>query len=178
MIFYCIYCFLLYFFLVFFFEKKTEYDMRISDWSSDVCSSDLNAASTRQPSVAWDRLAVARVLFTCNALLLRCRHGKSGDQARCRETALVEARPQAAEPHGVARRPLSACGNRNGCRRRGDRACELCDRHRRTRARSRIAAVARHRRSEEHSHAAAGAHHAPRPAAWAPCRASPGEHRT
>src|SRR3546814_13337631 len=27
--------------LVFFFEQKTAYEMRISDWSSDVCSSDL-----------------------------------------------------------------------------------------------------------------------------------------
>src|SRR3546814_8244172 len=27
----------------FFFKKKTAYEMRISDWSSDVCSSDLNA---------------------------------------------------------------------------------------------------------------------------------------
>src|SRR3546814_5374309 len=27
--------------MVFFFNQKTEYDMRISDWSSDVCSSDL-----------------------------------------------------------------------------------------------------------------------------------------
>src|SRR3546814_3648498 len=27
--------------LVFFFKQKTAYDMRISDWSSDVCSSDL-----------------------------------------------------------------------------------------------------------------------------------------
>src|SRR3546814_4523650 len=26
---------------VFFFKQKTAYDMRISDWSSDVCSSDL-----------------------------------------------------------------------------------------------------------------------------------------
>src|SRR3546814_2850367 len=26
---------------VFFFEQKTAYEMRISDWSSDVCSSDL-----------------------------------------------------------------------------------------------------------------------------------------
>src|SRR3546814_6727375 len=26
----------------FFFEQKTAYEMRISDWSSDVCSSDLN----------------------------------------------------------------------------------------------------------------------------------------
>src|SRR3546814_1174941 len=30
--------------LVFFFKQKTAYDMRISDWSSDVCSSDLNRA--------------------------------------------------------------------------------------------------------------------------------------
>src|SRR3546814_10888842 len=31
--------------LFFFFKQKTAYDMRISDWSSDVCSSDL--ADTR-----------------------------------------------------------------------------------------------------------------------------------
>src|SRR3546814_12864974 len=29
------------FFFVFFFKQKTAYEMRISDWSSDVCSSDL-----------------------------------------------------------------------------------------------------------------------------------------
>src|SRR3546814_8911592 len=28
--------------LCFFFKEKTAYEMRISDWSSDVCSSDLN----------------------------------------------------------------------------------------------------------------------------------------
>src|SRR3546814_11750251 len=28
-------------FLIFFFKQKTAYEMRISDWSSDVCSSDL-----------------------------------------------------------------------------------------------------------------------------------------
>src|SRR3546814_1887367 len=33
-------CFL--FFLFFFFKQKTAYEMRISDWSSDVCSSDLH----------------------------------------------------------------------------------------------------------------------------------------
>src|SRR3546814_7841641 len=32
------FCVLLYFF---FFKQKTAYEMRISDWSSDVCSSDL-----------------------------------------------------------------------------------------------------------------------------------------
>src|SRR3546814_10857928 len=33
---------ILYFF--FFFKQKTAYEMRISDWSSDVCSSDLSSA--------------------------------------------------------------------------------------------------------------------------------------
>src|SRR3546814_1409743 len=28
--------------IIFFFKQKTAYDMRISDWSSDVCSSDLD----------------------------------------------------------------------------------------------------------------------------------------
>src|SRR3546814_20642565 len=32
----------MYYNLVFFFKQKTAYEMRISDWSSDVCSSDLN----------------------------------------------------------------------------------------------------------------------------------------
>src|SRR3546814_11168728 len=32
---------------VFFVKQKTAYEMRISDWSSDVCSSDLSAAAAR-----------------------------------------------------------------------------------------------------------------------------------
>src|SRR3546814_18770306 len=35
---------LLLLFFVFFFKQKTAYEMRISDWSSDVCSSDLPAS--------------------------------------------------------------------------------------------------------------------------------------
>src|SRR3546814_4096837 len=31
-----------YWYFFFFFKQKTAYEMRISDWSSDVCSSDLN----------------------------------------------------------------------------------------------------------------------------------------
>src|SRR3546814_10569215 len=37
--FYC--CFVVVFDVFFFFKQKTAYEMRISDWSSDVCSSDL-----------------------------------------------------------------------------------------------------------------------------------------
>src|SRR3546814_5740628 len=32
----------------FFFKQKTAYEMRISDWSSDVCSSDLAVIKTRE----------------------------------------------------------------------------------------------------------------------------------
>src|SRR3546814_20678225 len=36
--------------LVFVFKHKTAYELRISDWSSDVCSSDLSPASTPDTS--------------------------------------------------------------------------------------------------------------------------------
>src|SRR3546814_1647341 len=42
---YFVVCFLIPLFFLcvfFFFKQKTAYEMRISDWSSDVCSSDLN----------------------------------------------------------------------------------------------------------------------------------------
>src|SRR3546814_9538286 len=38
-------CFIVCFF---FFKQKTAYEMRISDWSSDVCSSDLSSAPNRR----------------------------------------------------------------------------------------------------------------------------------
>src|SRR3546814_5753948 len=39
--------------MCFFFKQKTAYEMRISDWSSDVCSSDLVAMSSilREPDL-------------------------------------------------------------------------------------------------------------------------------
>src|SRR3546814_9046917 len=41
--------------LVFFFKQKTAYDMRISDWSSDVCSSDLDPTSAFGGIIAFNR---------------------------------------------------------------------------------------------------------------------------
>src|SRR3546814_6263407 len=35
--------------MCFFFKQKTAYEMRISDWSSDVCSSDLRRRSRASP---------------------------------------------------------------------------------------------------------------------------------
>src|SRR3546814_1562495 len=53
----------------FFFKQKTAYEMRISDWSSDVCSSDL--AWLRPRTLASMRDAIARPAASSFALLMR-----------------------------------------------------------------------------------------------------------
>src|SRR3546814_14587146 len=66
---------MLYFYLLiffFFFKQKTAYEMRISDWSSDVCSSDLGKMTL--PITSWhadEGLPNARPLARCAAMPLR-----------------------------------------------------------------------------------------------------------
>src|SRR3546814_1744421 len=65
-------CYVWCFYFFFFFKQKTAYEMRISDWSSDVCSSDLaklipiNAVDTNNfcrdrlcPQPFWARIFLA-----------------------------------------------------------------------------------------------------------------------
>src|SRR3546814_2299428 len=47
----------------FFFKQKTAYEMRISDWSSDVCSSDLRAPGTRAPPACLASTNALATLF-------------------------------------------------------------------------------------------------------------------
>src|SRR3546814_5082962 len=47
----------MYILVSFFFKQKTAYEMRISDWSSDVCSSDLIAAATGKPLQSPEEVA-------------------------------------------------------------------------------------------------------------------------
>src|SRR3546814_262505 len=51
---FCLFSFMFMFhmflFFCFFFKQKTAYELRISDWSSDVCSSDLSFTENRNPS--------------------------------------------------------------------------------------------------------------------------------
>src|SRR3546814_3462246 len=51
-------------YVFFFFKQKTAYEMRISDWSSDVCSSDLAQSADRGAADrgAVDRGAVNRII--------------------------------------------------------------------------------------------------------------------
>src|SRR3546814_4927232 len=53
----------------FFFKQKTAYEMRISDWSSDVCSSDLAVgdAHDRDHAAGVDRVVSDRTLQPCSA---------------------------------------------------------------------------------------------------------------
>src|SRR3546814_18682185 len=67
-------------FEIFFFKQKTSYEMRISDWSSDVCSSDLPVPSPLQ-------LAGEPASFVIGATGLRspppaCGRGFSGSLRR------------------------------------------------------------------------------------------------
>src|SRR3546814_5066216 len=43
MLYLLLFCYLVLIYVFFVFKQKTAYEMRISDWSSDVCSSDLGA---------------------------------------------------------------------------------------------------------------------------------------
>src|SRR3546814_1996679 len=85
----------------FFFKQKTAYDMRISDWSSDVCSSDLRTDrgwiaylndlhKGRHTGAAWswflDLFAVACLVFSLTGLVLLQMH--AGQRADRKSTRL------------------------------------------------------------------------------------------
>src|SRR3546814_8677498 len=71
----------------FFFKQKTAYEMRISDWSSDVCSSDL--ADWRSPAVTDADLW---------ALKRRMRGNLVADARRRMSAAWAEQNPGIADP--------------------------------------------------------------------------------
>src|SRR3546814_9799342 len=76
-------------FLCFFlFKQKTAYEMRISDWSSDVCSSDLilaadwvTIAAYVAPMLLWLLLAIgALVIGALVVLPTKSREGQAADK--------------------------------------------------------------------------------------------------
>src|SRR3546814_5691234 len=79
---------ILHVFLFFFFKQKTAYEMRISDWSSDVCSSDLACA----PKVAAPTRAANRARDSILFLLIDF-DSCSGHRTRGREAISVRRAP-------------------------------------------------------------------------------------
>src|SRR3546814_13546911 len=80
---------------VFFFKQKTAYEMRISDWSSDVCSSDLDLDQPLvQIIVCSDRLGMAI--------------GTGGANAAGQRLVQEIARRVQEERHRIARMPAAS----------------------------------------------------------------------
>src|SRR3546814_1572717 len=88
------FCFMVYF--VFFFKQKTAYEMRISDWSSDVCSSDLLAERHRP-----------EVRESSDARIRRGGHDRPKDALRNASAVLIYE-----EVGGDAARPVSEPADR------------------------------------------------------------------
>src|SRR3546814_3346439 len=83
---------------MFFFKQKTAYEMRISDWSSDVCSSDLALAVHHALyALARNRLEVAG-FAEHDAAFFRARNDRLGERMfgtffqRCRQPQRSEER--------------------------------------------------------------------------------------
>src|SRR3546814_3603334 len=87
-------------FRCFFFKQKTAYEMRISDWSSDVCSSDLHRLLGHQEAwVAVDRRAELHALLADLAQRPQAEH-------------LVAARIGRSEERRVGKECVSTCRSR------------------------------------------------------------------
>src|SRR3546814_17331063 len=72
--------------MFFFFKQKTAYEMRISDWSSDVCSSDLLGDHDADDGVARGRIGELHI-----GGLVRLRKGDGGDDLVLRQRCLEHA---------------------------------------------------------------------------------------
>src|SRR3546814_13282339 len=121
---------LLSFFVVFFFKQKTAYEMRISDWSSDVCSSDLpqlGVQERRPESVARSvrgeglyRARLAQSLWRRGAHPRADQGLQTGNEAHpcalaARQLRYLDARPRAAarsEARRVGKACVSPCSTR------------------------------------------------------------------
>src|SRR3546814_7120398 len=82
--------------MICFLKKKTANELRISDWSSDVCSSDLKAANRRNPLLSRKKLA---------ARIAGVTHRTKLDEL---ERHAVLTRPPLAEKYRAARRDQDA----------------------------------------------------------------------
>src|SRR3546814_3140048 len=76
----------------FFFKQKTAYEMRISDWSSDVCSSDLGERARAGPHGGGEPAAAAGAAGDLVAAAAERRGGALRHQADRREGAVPAGR--------------------------------------------------------------------------------------
>src|SRR3546814_7989637 len=80
------------FYLCCFFKQKTAYEMRISDWSSDVCSSDLFGKDARKPACRGEN--AARAIGELESLLGPAHNFTDADVFRRSSKPHAPARPR------------------------------------------------------------------------------------
>src|SRR3546814_8948673 len=104
--------FLCYFILFFFFKQKTAYEMRISDWSSDVCSSDLKDQWTGAIDKRdLGRIGLERAVYltgpagTITVHSCRTLHGSATNRS-------TRPRPLRSEERRVGKECVSTCRSR------------------------------------------------------------------
>src|SRR3546814_2633312 len=91
---------------VFFFKQKTAYEMRISDWSSDVCSSDLFGPGVR----IEDGAAIHAFSHLEGATVKAGAH--IGPYARLRPGAIIGEKARRSEERRVGKECVSTCRSR------------------------------------------------------------------
>src|SRR3546814_3899051 len=89
----------------FFFKQKTAYEMRISDWSSDVCSSDLLASSLALAGCAANRQPTQ----TADALQIHLRAERDNYLAQTQSDPLGAYLAQSRNPRSEERRVVKEC---------------------------------------------------------------------
>src|SRR3546814_15619473 len=89
----------------FFFKQKTAYEMRISDWSSDVCSSDLLASSLALAGCAANRQPTQ----TADALQIHLRAERDNYLAQTQSDPLGAYLAQSRNPRSEERRVGKEC---------------------------------------------------------------------
>src|SRR3546814_2843362 len=87
----------------FFFKQKTAYEMRISDWSSDVCSSDLTASSD------IEALAAATLATNVRVIELEALVEPFANEVEFRAVEVYQAR---SEERRVGKECVSTCRSR------------------------------------------------------------------
>src|SRR3546814_3654311 len=95
----------------FFFKQKTAYEMRISDWSSDVCSSDLGEGFLAK--VDQDDLHFAAIVAVDRSRRVEASDAVPDRQAGARpDLDLVAARDLRSEERRVGQECVSTCRSR------------------------------------------------------------------
>src|SRR3546814_17550844 len=92
------------FVLVFVFKQKTAYEMRISDWSSDVCSSDLRMTRPSPASPGRSRSAPTNPPMTGQA--------STTSSASTTPSTSSSTRPARSEERRVGKECVSTCRSR------------------------------------------------------------------